>query len=60
MQIIVQLSALVEHYFHHYVLTFRAALAEFFTEVLSRDTGTRGVTRLPWVVTWLVIIHVIG
>ena len=40
--------------------TFRAALAELFTEVLSCDTGAGGVTWLPRVVTWLVVVHVIG
>lgn len=45
---------------HLRVLTLRAALAELLTKVLSSDAGTGGVTRLPWVVTWLVIIHVIG
>lgn len=42
------------------VLTLRATLAELFTEVLSGDAGTGGVTGLPWMVTWLVIIHMIG
>lgn len=42
------------------VLTLRAALAKLLTEVLRGDAGTRGVTGLPRVVTWLVIIHVIG
>ena len=41
-------------------LTFRAALAELFTEVLGGDAGTGGVTGLPGVVTWLVVVHVIG
>lgn len=41
-------------------LTFWAALAELFTEVLSSDAGTGRVTWLPWVVTWLVVVHVIG
>lgn len=42
------------------VLTLRAALAEFLTEVLSGDAGAGGVTGLVGVVTWLVVIHVVG
>lgn len=41
-------------------LTLRAALAKFLAEVLSGDAGTGGVAGLPRVITWLVIIHVIG
>ena len=41
-------------------LTLRAALAKFLAEVLSGDAGTGGVAGLPRVVTWLVVIHVIG
>ncbi len=51
------LAALVRHVC---VLTLRAALAKLLAEVLSGDAGTRGVTGLPRVVAWLVIIHMIG
>ena len=42
------------------VRTLRAALAEFLAEVLGGDTWAGGVTWLPGVVTWLVVVHVIG
>lgn len=42
------------------VLTLRAALTKLLAEVLSGDARTRGVAGLPGVVTWLVVIHVIG
>lgn len=42
------------------ILTFRAALTELFTEVLSHDTRTRAVTGLTWVITRLVVVNMIG
>lgn len=42
------------------LLTLGAALAKLLAEILSSDAGTRRVAGLPRVVTWLVIIHVIG
>lgn len=42
------------------VLTFRATLAKFLTEVLGSDAGARAVTRLARVVTRLIVVHMIG
>jgi hypothetical protein len=42
------------------ILTVAATLAEFFTEVLGHDTGTRLITSLSWMVAGLVVVHRIG
>lgn len=42
------------------ILTLRAALAELLAKVLSSDTWAGAVTWLSWVVTWLVVIDMVG
>jgi len=41
-------------------LTLSIAQAEFLTKVLCHHTWTGAITRVLWVVTWLIIVHLIG
>lgn len=41
-------------------LTLVLTLAELLTEILGHHTGTGAVTWVVRVVTWLVVVHLIG
>lgn len=34
--------------------------AELLTEILGHHTWARAVARMVWVITWLVVVHLIG
>lgn len=42
------------------VLTLSITLTEFFAKILGHHTRTGAVTRVLRVVTWLIIVHLIG
>lgn len=41
-------------------LTLKLTLAELLTEILGHHTRAGAVTRVVRVVTWLVVVHLIG
>lgn len=41
-------------------LTLVLAQAELLTEILGHYTRARTVTRMVWMITWLVVVHLIG
>lgn len=42
------------------ILTLMFTLAKLLTKILGHHTGARAVTRMVRVVTWLIVVHLIG